>query len=107
MPERTFREVRRRSGVIGVLPTVDSWVRLVTCYLVEYSEDWGIDRSYFKKEKNEEAMERNQDFLMVQAANWRGIMMARKLRTTIDMASKNGVITNPINDLALTRILIK
>jgi len=69
MPERTSREVRRRSRVIGVFPTVDSWVRLVTCYLVEYSEDWGIDRSYIKKEKIQEAMERNHAFLMAQAAN--------------------------------------
>jgi transposase-like protein len=69
MPERTCREVRRRSRVIGVFPTVDSWVRLVTCYLVEYSEDWGIDRSYIKKEKIQEAMERNQAFLMDQSAN--------------------------------------
>jgi len=69
MPERTSREVRRRSRVIGVFPTVDSWVRLVTCYLVEYSEDWGIDRSYIKKEKIQEAMERNHTFLMAQAAN--------------------------------------
>jgi putative transposase len=69
MPERTCREVRRRSRVIGVFPTVESWVRLVTCYLVEYFEDWGLDRSYIKKEKIQEAMERNQTFLMAQAAN--------------------------------------
>jgi transposase-like protein len=69
MPEWTSREVRRRSRVICVFPTVDSLVRLVTYYLVEYSEDWGIDRSYIKKEKIQEAMERNHAFLMAQAAN--------------------------------------
>ncbi|MFZ2053569.1 MAG: IS256 family transposase [Candidatus Aminicenantales bacterium] len=69
MPERTCREVRRRSRVIGVFPTVESWVRLVTCYLVEYSEDWGIDRSYIRRDKIQEAMERNQASLMAQAAN--------------------------------------
>ena len=37
--ERIVWEIRRRSRVIGVFPTVDSYVRLVTCYLVEYSED--------------------------------------------------------------------
>ena len=37
--ERTVRAIRWRSRVIGVFPTVDSYVRLVTCYLVEYSED--------------------------------------------------------------------
>jgi hypothetical protein len=42
---------------------------LVTSYLVLYSEDWGIDRSYIKKEKIQETMERNHVFLMAQAAN--------------------------------------
>ena len=35
MPERTTRQVRRRSRVVGVFPSVDSWVRLETCYLME------------------------------------------------------------------------
>jgi hypothetical protein len=42
---------------------------LVTCYLVEYSEDWGIDRSYINKEKIQEVMERYHAFLTAQAAN--------------------------------------
>ena len=49
--QRTVREIRRRCRVIGVFPTVDSYVRLVTCYLAEYSEDWSSDRSYIKQEK--------------------------------------------------------
>lgn len=69
MPERTTREVRRRSRVVGVFPSVDSWVRLETCYLMEYSEDWRTDRSYIKREKIQEAMERNRGFLTAQAAN--------------------------------------
>jgi hypothetical protein len=55
--------------VIGLFPTIDSRVRLVTCYLVEYSEDSGLHRSYIKKEKIQEAMERNHAFLMAGAAN--------------------------------------
>jgi hypothetical protein len=51
MPERTTWEVRRRSRVVGAFFTVDSWVRLETCHLMEYSEDWRTDRSYFKREK--------------------------------------------------------
>jgi len=39
MSERSIREVRRRSRVIGIFPTIDSWVRLETCYLMGYSED--------------------------------------------------------------------
>jgi transposase-like protein len=69
MPERTTREVRRRSRVVGVFPTVDSWVRLETCYLMEYSEDWRTDRSYIKREKIQEAMERNRGFLEARAAS--------------------------------------
>jgi putative transposase len=69
MPERTVREVRRRSRVIGVFPSVESWVRLETCYLMEYSEDWRSDRSYIKREKVQEVMERNRAFLTAQAAS--------------------------------------
>ena len=69
MVERTIREVRRRSRVIGVFPTTESWVRLTTCYLMEYSEDWRIDRSYIKKEKIQEAIESDRAFLAARAAN--------------------------------------
>jgi transposase-like protein len=69
MSERTVREVRRRSRVIGVFPSIDSWVRLETCYLMEYSEDWRTDRSYIKRDKIQEVMERNHAFLATQAAS--------------------------------------
>jgi putative transposase len=69
MSERTIREVRRRSRVIGIFPTIDSWVRLETCYLMEYSEDWQTDRSYIKREKIQEAMEHNRASLAAQAAS--------------------------------------
>jgi transposase-like protein len=69
MSERTVREVRLRSRVIGVFPTIDSWVRLETCYLMEYSEDWRTDRSYIKRDKVQEVMERNNAFLATQAVN--------------------------------------
>jgi transposase-like protein len=69
MSERTVREVRLRSRVIGVFPTIDSWVRLETCYLMEYSEDWRTDRSYIKRDKVQEVMERNNAFLATQAAS--------------------------------------
>jgi len=69
MSERTVREVRRRSRVIGVFPSIDSWVRLETCYLMEYSEDWRTDRSYIKRDKVQEVMERNHAFLATQAAS--------------------------------------
>jgi transposase-like protein len=67
--ERIVREIRRRSRVIDVFPTVDSYVRLVTCYLVEYSEDWGSDRSYIKQEKILAALEHGRELLAAQSAN--------------------------------------
>jgi putative transposase len=54
---------------MGVFPTVDSWVRLETRYHMEYSEDWLTDRSYIKRKKIQEAMERNHGFLQAQAAS--------------------------------------
>jgi transposase-like protein len=67
--ERIVRETQRRSRVIGVFPTVDSYVRLVTCYLVEYSEDWGTDRSYIKQEKVLAALEHGRELSVAQSAN--------------------------------------
>jgi transposase-like protein len=49
--ERTNREIRRRSRVVGVFPTVESYLRLVISYLIEYMEDWVDDYAYIKAEK--------------------------------------------------------
>jgi len=46
--ERLNREIRRRTAVVGVFPSLDSYVRLVTTYLIEYSEEWSTGRSYIK-----------------------------------------------------------
>ena len=69
MSGQTIREVRRRSRVVGIFPPIPSWVRLDTCYLMEYSEDWPTDRSPIKREKVQEAMERGWAFLATQAAS--------------------------------------
>ena len=50
MHERLNKEIRRRSRVVGIFPSIDSYVRLVASYLIEYSEDWSIGRSYIKSE---------------------------------------------------------
>jgi putative transposase len=47
--ERLNVEIRRRSRVIGVFPSIDSYVRLVTCYLIEYSEDWSSGICYINQ----------------------------------------------------------
>ena len=51
MLERLNREIRRRTNVVGVFPNMDSYVRLVTSYLIEYSEDWGVGKAYVNPEK--------------------------------------------------------
>ena len=50
MQERLHREVRRRSRVVGIFPSEEAYVRLVTRYLIEYSEDWATSRSYIRAE---------------------------------------------------------
>ena len=50
MQERLHREVRRRSRVVGIFPSEEAYVRLVTSYLIEYSEDWATSRSYIRAE---------------------------------------------------------
>ena len=47
--ERLNKEIRRRSNVVGIFPTMDSYIRLISCYLIEYAEDWQTSRCYIKK----------------------------------------------------------
>ncbi len=49
MLERLNREIRRRTKVVGVFPSMDSYIRLVSCYLIEYAEDWSTSRCYINK----------------------------------------------------------
>jgi putative transposase len=49
--ERLNREIRRRTNVVGVFPNMDSYIRLVTSHLIEYSEDWGAGKAYVNPEK--------------------------------------------------------
>ena len=44
--ERLNKEIRRRTKVVGIFPSMDSYIRLVTSYLIEYSEDCSSGRSY-------------------------------------------------------------
>ena len=49
--ERLNREIRRRTNVVGVFPNMDSYIRLVTSHLIEYSEDWSTEKAYIHPEK--------------------------------------------------------
>lgn len=50
MIERLNEEIRRRTKVIGIFPNPDSYLRLVTTYLMEYAEDWSVSRCYIRKD---------------------------------------------------------
>src|SRR5690606_27345796 len=52
--ERLHKEIRRRSKVVGIFPSMDSYIRLISCYLIEYAEDWETSRCYIRKERSEE-----------------------------------------------------
>jgi len=57
MLERLNREIRRRTNVVGVFPNQDSYIRLVTSYLMEYHEDWSSGRSYINPKILQEIQE--------------------------------------------------
>lgn len=48
--ERLNKEIRRRTKVAGVFPSRDSYIRLVTCYVQEYTEDWITGKAYFAQQ---------------------------------------------------------
>jgi putative transposase len=47
--ERLHREIRRRSRVVGIFPSMDAYLRLITSYLIEYAEDWSTGKCYIKQ----------------------------------------------------------
>jgi len=51
--ERLNKEIRRRSRVVGIFPSAESYIRLITSFLIEYEEDWQTGRSYIKAESLE------------------------------------------------------
>jgi len=55
--ERINKEIRRRSKVVSIFPSRESYLRLIATYLMEYTEDWEIERSYIKPKKLQEVME--------------------------------------------------
>jgi|GEM_PF-2141165 len=57
MLEWLNREIRRRSRVASPFPNLASYLRLITCYLIEYTEDWSTGRSYISPTKIEDRVE--------------------------------------------------
>jgi len=54
--ERLNKEIRRRSKVVGIFPGRESYLRLLTSYLMEYTEEWEVERSYIQPQKLELVM---------------------------------------------------
>ena len=50
MLERLNKEIRRRTRVVGIFPNPDSYLRLVTVYLMAYSEEWSVTRGYLSED---------------------------------------------------------
>ena len=50
MLEWLNKEIRRRTRVVGIFPNPDSYLRLVTVYLMEYSEEWSVTRGYLSED---------------------------------------------------------
>jgi putative transposase len=48
--ERLNREIRRRTRVVGIFPSRDAYIRLVTTYVLEYTEDWITGKAYLSQE---------------------------------------------------------
>ena len=61
--ERLNREVRRRSRVVGIFPSRESYLRLLTSYLMEYTEEWEVERSYIQPQKLELVMTKREELL--------------------------------------------
>lgn len=55
--EHLNREIRRRTRSIGIFPSVDSAVRIITMILIEQSEDWMTGKRYMSPESLELVMQ--------------------------------------------------
>lgn len=59
--ERLNKEVRRRSKVVGVFPSKESYIRLITCYLMEFTEEWEVEKRYICPDKLTLVMEKHEE----------------------------------------------
>ena len=44
--ERLNKEIRRRTRVVGIFPSRQSYIKLVTTYILEYTEDWIASKAF-------------------------------------------------------------
>lgn len=55
--KRLNRELRRRTGAVGIFSSADAYTRLVTTYLMEYAEDWSASRAYLNEQSVQAVLE--------------------------------------------------
>jgi transposase-like protein len=49
--ERLNLEIRRRSNVVGTFPSINSYLRLIGSYLIEYQADWDTGKAVIKPDR--------------------------------------------------------
>jgi putative transposase len=55
--ERLNREIRRRSRVVNIFPSTESYIRLIGSILLEQHEDWQTSYNYFSVDKIDQQCE--------------------------------------------------
>ena len=50
MIERLNEEIRRRTRIVGIFPNKNAYIRLVTCNMMEYADDWSTGHAYIQPE---------------------------------------------------------
>ena len=79
--ERLNKEVRRRSRAVGIFPSTESYLRLMTASLIEYSEDHLTGASYISADTlREQKIEWDKE----QKAAWFAWLFSKKFRTILD-----------------------
>ncbi len=55
--ERINEEIR----IVSIFPSKEAYLRLIVSYLIEYTEDWLVERSYMHPQKLQEVMDKYED----------------------------------------------
>ncbi len=50
MLERLNREIRRRTRVVTIFPNIDAYLRLMTTFILDYTECWKTGKAYIQME---------------------------------------------------------